>query len=181
MSGRDLQDNTTDTIPPANFFGPACVIDCVAESQADADFLLTVEFVLRWEAEHGRIEGRSWVLMHTGWAARKDLASFQNYDAEGQHTPGPDPECVRFLVTERNVLGFGAETIGTDAGQAAYLRPPYPCHYFMHGANRYGLQCLANLDQLPPEGAVLVCPPLKIVKGSGSPLRVIALAPNDCG
>jgi kynurenine formamidase len=45
----------------------------------------------------------------------------------------------------------------------------------MHGAGRYGLQCLSNLDLLPPTGAVLICPPLKIEKGSGSPLRVLAL------
>jgi kynurenine formamidase len=45
----------------------------------------------------------------------------------------------------------------------------------MHGAGRYGLQCLTNLDLLPPTGAVLICPPLKIQKGSGSPLRVLAL------
>jgi kynurenine formamidase len=45
----------------------------------------------------------------------------------------------------------------------------------MHGAGRYGLQCLANLDQLPPAGAIVVAPPLKIIQGSGSPLRVLAL------
>ena len=67
------------------------------------------------------------------------------------------------------------EAIGTDAGQGYHLRPPYPCHYYMHGAGRYGLQCLSNLDLLPPTGAVLICPPLKIEKGSGSPLRVLAL------
>ena len=55
---------------------------------------------------------------------------------------------MQFLVEERDVLGFGSEAIGTDAGQGFHLRPPYPCHYFMHGAGRYGLQCLANLDQL---------------------------------
>ena len=62
---------------------------------------------------------------------------------------------MRFLVEERDVLGFGTETIGTDAGQAFHFRPPYPCHYYMHGAGRYGLQCLANLDLLPPTGAVI--------------------------
>ena len=55
------------------------------------------------------------------------------------------------------------------------FRPPYPCHYYMHGAGRYGLQCLANLDLLPPTGAVLIAAPLKIQQGSGSPLRVLAL------
>jgi kynurenine formamidase len=79
------------------------------------------------------------------------------------------------LLVERGVLGFGSEAIGTDAGQGYHLRPPYPCHYFMHGSGRYGLQCLANLDLLPATGAVLLCPPLKIEKGSGSPLRVLAL------
>jgi kynurenine formamidase len=51
----------------------------------------------------------------------------------------------------------------------------YPCHTLMHGANRYGLQCLKNLDQLPPQGTVIVSAPLKIEGGSGSPLRVLAL------
>ena len=75
----------------------------------------------------------------------------------------------------RGVLGFGSEAIGTDAGQGYHLRPPYPCHYYMHGAGRYGLQCLTNLDLLPPTGSLLICPPLKIQQGSGSPLRVLAL------
>jgi kynurenine formamidase len=45
----------------------------------------------------------------------------------------------------------------------------------MHGKGRYGLQCLCNLDLLPPTGAVIVAAPLKIRGGSGSPLRVLAL------
>ena len=97
---------------------------------------------------------------------------------DGAHTPGPDPAAIKFLIEERNIIGFGTETVGTDAGQAAHLSPPYPAHYLLHGAGRYGLQCLANLDQLPPTGAVLVCPPLKIKHGSGSPLRVLALVEN---
>jgi kynurenine formamidase len=55
------------------------------------------------------------------------------------------------------------------------MDPPYPCHLFMHGAGRLGLQCMTNLDQLPATGAVIVAAPLKIIEGSGSPLRVIAL------
>ncbi|MEW5423346.1 cyclase family protein [Amorphus sp. 3PC139-8] len=178
VSGRNLPDNTTDTIPPRSFVGPACVINCSLEAEQDPDFLLTVDFVTDWEATYGRIPPRAWVLMRTDWGKRTDPAEFQNYDEAGQHSPGPNPDCVRFLIEERDVLGFGTETIGTDAGQAAHLRPPYPCHFYMHGANRYGLQCLTNLDRLPPQGAVLICPPLKIRKGSGSPLRVLALAPR---
>jgi kynurenine formamidase len=178
ISGRDLPNNATDTIPPRDFVGPACVLDCSREAAADPDFLLTVDWIARWEAGHGRIPARAWVLMRTDWSRRAhDPVAFQNYDETGQHTPGPDTAAVRFLVEERDVLGFGSEAIGTDAGQAYHLRPPYPCHYFMHGAGRYGLQCLANLDQLPPTGAIVVAAPLKIRQGSGSPLRVIALVP----
>jgi kynurenine formamidase len=46
----------------------------------------------------------------------------------------------------------------------------------MHGAGRFGLASLRNLDQLPPTGAVVIAAPLKLVGGSGSPVRVIALA-----
>jgi len=83
-----------------------------------------------------------------------------------------------FLLTKDHVLRFGSEAIGTDAGQGFHQRPPYPCHYYMHGAGRYGLQCLTNLDLLPPTGAVVIAPPLKIRQGSGSPLRVLALVPG---
>jgi kynurenine formamidase len=48
----------------------------------------------------------------------------------------------------------------------------------MHGKGRYGLQCLTNLDLLPPTGSVIVAAPLKIRRGSGSPLRVLALVPR---
>ena len=178
ISGRDLPNNSTDTIPPADFIGPACVLDCSKEAAADADFLLTVDFVRDWEKRHGAIPERAWVLMRTDWSKRTDPVAYQNFDETGQHTPGPSVEAVRFLVDERNVLGFGSEAIGTDAGQGYHLRPPYPCHYYMHGAGRYGLQCLTNLDLLPPTGALLICPPLKIRDGSGSPLRVLALVPS---
>ena len=175
ISGKDLPNNATDSIPPERFIGPAFVIDCSKEAAQDPDFLLTKAFIENWEASHGRIAPRSWVLMRTDWSKRRDPAEYQNYDEEGQHTPGPDVDAVKYLVAERDILGFGTESIGTDAGQAYHLRPPYPCHYYMHGAGRYGLQCLTNLDQLPPTGAVVIAAPLKIRNGSGSPLRVLAL------
>jgi kynurenine formamidase len=177
ISGRHLRDGSTDTIAAARFIAPACVLDCSNEAMANPDFLLTVDFLRKWERQHGRIPNNSWVLMRTDWSKRSDPVAYQNLDETGQHTPGPDTEAVRFLVEEREVLGFGSEAIGTDAGQAFHLKPPYPCHYYMHGSGRYGLQCLTNLDLLPPTGAIVFAAPLKIKQGSGSPLRVIALVP----
>jgi kynurenine formamidase len=181
ISGRDRPNNSVDTLPVEHFIAPASVIDCSAEANADADFLLTAGHVKAWEKRNGPIAAGSWVLMRTDWSKRADPVAYQNLDDTGQHTPGPDPACVRFLVEERDVLGFGTETIGTDAGQAAHFTPPYPCHYYMHGAGKYGLQCLCNLDRLPATGAVIVAAPLKILQGSGSPLRVFAIVPARRG
>jgi kynurenine formamidase len=175
VSGRYLPNNATDTVPMEDLIGPACVIDCSREAAENADFLLTADHIRRWEGVHGRIPERAWVLMRTDWSKRDNPLDYQNFDEEGQHTPGPDTDAVRLLVEERNVVGFGSESIGTDAGQGFHLKPPYPCHYYMHGNGRHGLQCLTNLDLLPATGAVIICPPLKIRQGSGSPLRVLAL------
>jgi kynurenine formamidase len=178
ISGRDVPNGSVDTIPVEKFIGPACVIDCSKEAAADPDFLLQIDHVTAWEGKHGRIPAGSWVLMRTDWSKKVGSpAAYLNFDDTGQHTPGPDSPVVKFLIEERDVLGFGTETIGTDAGQAIHLNPPYPCHYYMHGAGKYGLQCLGNLDQLPATGAVVIAPPLKIENGSGSPLRVLALVP----
>ena len=174
ISGKDLPDATVDSIPPEAFVGPVCVLDCSAESTKDEDFLLTPEFIESWESRHGDIPDRSWVLMRTDWS-RRPAIEYLNMREDGAHTPGPSAEAIKYLIYTRNIRGFGTETVGTDAGQATDLSPPYPAHYLLHGANRYGLQCLANLDRLPPTGAILICPPLKIKHGSGSPLRVLAL------
>ena len=179
ISGRHLANNAVDTIPVQHFVAPAVVIDCHLQAQADADYLLSVTDIENFEKAHGRIPAGCWVLMRTDWSkrwsAQGDAEAYQNFDETGQHTPGPSSVAVQFMVEQRNVLGFGSEAIGTDAGQGYHLRPPYPCHTTMHGAGRYGLQCLCNLDQLPATGALLICPPLKIQQGSGSPLRVLAL------
>lgn len=173
VSGKDLDNNAVDTIPPSKFIAPAVVIDCAKEAAVDPDFLLTVPFIEAWEAKNGKIPHGCWVLMRTDWSKRS-VDQYTNRRADGAHTPGPSPEAVRFLLDERSIHGFGVETIGTDAGQAHLLDPPYPAHSLFHGAGRYGLQCLENLDQLPPTGILIVAAPLKIKGGSGSPLRVLA-------
>lgn len=173
ITGRELNSNTTDALPAQHFIGPACVIDVSAEAAADPDFLLTRAYIQAWEKEHGAIPAGAWLLLRTDWSKRTG-AHFLN-DA---HTPGFEPDALRYLAHERNIKGVGVETVGTDAGQAGGFDPPFPAHNIMHGAGKYGLASLANLDQLPPQGAVVVAAPLKIVQGSGSPVRVFALVPG---
>jgi kynurenine formamidase len=117
------------------------------------------------------------VLLRTGWSRRSDAAAFLNVAADGPHSPGFDARTSAMLARDRDVLGVGVETIGTDAGQAGTFQPPFPNHTIMHGAGKFGLASLCNLDQLPATGAIVIAAPLKIVNGSGSPLRVIAITP----
>lgn len=173
-SGKDLPNNSTNTIPPADFLASAVVIDISQQSAADPDYLLTVADIEAWEEAHGAIPPRSWVLLRTDWSKREGEA-YTNRHEDGAHTPGPTTEAVRFLLEHRDIHGLGVETIGTDAGQAHLLDPAYPAHTLIHGAGRYGLQCLENLDLLPATGSMILAAPLKIEDGSGSPLRVLAL------
>ena len=176
ITGKELPDNACDSIPVRRFVGPACVIDVTKDVQANPDFLLTRGRIEAWEREHGRIPSGAWVLMHSGWSTRTDPVAFLNVAADGPHSPGFDADASRLLAHERDVLGVGVETIGTDAGQAGGFDPPFPNHTIMHGAGKFGLASLCNLEQLPATGAIVIAAPLKIVRGSGSPLRVIALA-----
>ena len=174
ISGRDVPNGSVDEIPLENFVGSVVVIDCSAGAAENADFELTPEVIRSWETEHGKIPANSWVLMRTDWSKRSG-EHYLNMHEDGPHSPGPTPEGIRFLINERNIRGFGTETVGTDAGQGPHYTPPFPAHYYLHGAGKYGLQCLANLDQLPPTGAILMAAPLKIKNGTGSPLRVLAM------
>jgi kynurenine formamidase len=174
ITGREGED--VASIPAARLMGPAVVIDKSEEAARDPDYLLRVDDVRDFEADHGPLPRGAWLLYRTGWDARaQDSAAFLNADQSGPHTPGFDPACARWLAEEAPIVGVGVETVGTDAGAAHSFEPPFPCHNFMLGAGKYGLTQLANLAELPPVGAVLVVLPLKLDGGSGSPCRAVAL------
>lgn len=177
ITGRDGDD--VASVPPRRLIGPAVVIDRTAEAAIDPDYLLTVENVQAFEAEHGPLPEGGWLLFRTGWGARHhDRAAFLNTDKRGPHWPGPSPELARWLAEKTSLLGFGAEPVGIDAGIAHSFDPIYPTHHYLLGAGKYGLASVANLDLLPPTGAVVIAAPLKIAGGSGSSARILALVPN---
>jgi kynurenine formamidase len=174
ITGRDGED--VAAVSAANLIAPAVVLDFSAQAAADPDFLLEPEHVRKWEADHGPLPAGGWLLYRTGWDARSaSQEEFLNASETGPHTPGVSVECARWLADEAPVMGFGVETVGTDAGAAHSFDPPFPCHAALLGAGKYGLTQLQNLALLPPTGAVLVVGPLPITGGSGSPARVLAL------
>ena len=107
------------------------------EVAADEGFLLTPEHIDKWEEAHGAIEAGSWVLLRSDWSKRQG-AAFLNIKEDGPASPGPSSEAVKALV-ERDILGFGTETVGTDAGAAGGFDPAFPAHTLFHGAGKFGL------------------------------------------
>jgi kynurenine formamidase len=174
VTGKDRDD--VASVPAARLIAPAAVVDVSDRVAGDPDFLLEIEDVQAWEAEHGPLPAGGWLFVRTGWDARSSSQEdYLNADDAGPHTPGLSVACARWVAQESQVIGLGVETVGTDAGAAAGFDPMFPCHTMMHGAGKYGLTQLQNLAELPPTGAVVVAGPLRIVSGSGSPARVLAL------
>jgi kynurenine formamidase len=174
ITGRDGLDIAQ--VPPASLIAPAVVLDFSEHAAQDPDFLLEIEHVKQWEAEHGPLPEGGWLLYRTGWDARSgSQGEFLNANETGPHTPGISVACAQWLAGHTSVLGLGTETVGTDAGAAHSFDPPFPCHSSLLGAGKYGLTQLQNLARLPATGAVVIAGPLPIIGGSGSPARVLAL------
>lgn len=177
VTGKDKP--CVDTLQARQFIGPAVVLDVTAQVAKNVDFVATRQDVLAWEKRHGRVPAGAWVVLRSGWSARTgDAKTFMNVGTDGApHYPGFGKDSAEFLTKERDVLGVGSEAVGTDAAVGAQANPPFPNHAIMHGAGKFGLTQLANVDKLPAAGAVVVATPLKIERGSGSPVRVIAIKP----
>ncbi|TCJ19903.1 cyclase family protein [Rubrobacter taiwanensis] len=177
ITGRDGLD--VSQVSPQHLVAPAAVIDRSAEAAEDPDYLLTVDDVRAFESEHGPLPEGGWLLLRTGWDARAhDEELFLNAGSGRPQSPGFDVECARWIAEESPLVGVGVETVGIDAGMAGEFDPPFPVHYYLLGAGKYGITQLANLAELPPAGALLVVAPLKLVGGTGSPIRAFALVPR---
>jgi kynurenine formamidase len=177
ITGRDGPD--VASVPPARLVGPALVIDRVADCREDPDYLLTIDDVQGFVAEHGVSLDGAWLVVRTGWGDLiGDPRAYLN-DASGrQRTPGFDVACARWLAEETEILGVGVETLGIDAGAAGGFDPPFPMHHHLLAADKYGLAQLANLGRLPATGAIVIAGPLRIPRGTGSPARILALVPR---
>ena len=170
ITGRDGED--VASVAPSRLAGPAVVIDKSAEAAADPDYLLTVADVRAFCDEHGRCPPAAGCCCARAGTPRAD--DQQRSSTTGTR-PAADAECARWLAEETPLVGLGVETVGTDAGSAGGFEPPFPAHAYLLGAGKYGVTQLANLAELPPTGALVVVAPLRLVDGTGSPARVLAL------
>ncbi len=164
-----------DAYPAEALVVPAVVMDIREKAASNPDYTLTVDDVLAWEKQHGKIPEGSVVILFTGWQYKwNDPKAFFGLDAQGGlHFPGFAGETTRFLFEERRVAGMGTDTHGLDPGQDE----TFATNVEIAKRNGIALECLTNLDQLPPTGTTLVLGILRLKDGSGTPLSVIAFVP----
>lgn len=167
-----------DEVPVQQLIGPAVVVDVRAQAAKNADYRLTVTDLKAWEKTHGRIPPGALVLMLSGWGTRwpdkkRYLGTDQPGDVANLHFPGFSREAAEFLVSQREIDAIGVDTPSIDYGQSQ----DFIVHQIINGANKPGLENIANLEKLPAKGATLIALPMKIAKGSGGPARIIAILP----
>lgn len=163
--------DTADVIPAANLVGALAVIDIRAKAEENPDAQVTPDDIMAWEAENGELPVGAIVAMNSGWSDFVNDAMFRNADDEGvMHFPGFHIEASQMLL-ERDVVGIMVDTLSLDHGPSA----DFAVHYNWLPANRWGIECVANLSDLPASGATVIVGGPKIAGASGGPSRVIAL------
>lgn len=170
---------TVDAIPLSKLVGQAVVIDISAQAARDADYLLQPADIAAWERRHGQVPAGAIVLIRTGWGRywgdrKKYLGSDTPLDTANLHFPGISRDAAQLLVVARKIDGIGIDTASLDNGAST----EFATHQVMNGANVYGLENVANLEQLPATGATIIALPMKIGGGTGGPTRIIAILPK---
>lgn len=161
-----------DAIGAEELIMPLCVVDICDKAAADCDYAATAEDIKAWENVHGAIPEGAFVALRTDWSKREDM---DNCDAEGnKHYPAWGIDALKYLVEERNIAAIGHETTDTDPAVIA-ARDGFPCETYILDQQKFQIEVLRNLDQLPPTGALIVCGFPMVRGGSGFTARCYAV------
>jgi kynurenine formamidase len=169
---------TVDQIDVKEMIMPLVVIDVHEKVAQDPDYTLTMDDIKAWEKKYGRIPSGSFVAMRTDWSKRwPDADAMANKDADGiAHYPGWSMPVLQYLYEERGITASGHEPTDTDPGIAT-SQDDYSLEAYILSTNHYQIELLANLDQVPEYGALVVVSFPKPAGGSGFPARVFAILP----
>lgn len=163
---------SVDEIPVENLVCPLAVIDIAARAAEDADAQVTPDDLAAWVSANGPIPDGACVAMHSGWAGKANSTAFRNADTEGvMHFPGFHVEAAKMLIEETGARSIAVDTLSLDHGPS----PDFATHYAWLPTNRYGIENLAGLDQVPATGATLVVGAPTHRGGSGGPARIFAM------
>ena len=169
---------TVDQIDVREMVLPLVVLDVSRQAARDPDYQVTMDDVRAWEARHGAIPAGAFVALRTDWGKRwPDAARMRNEDADGvAHYPGWRLDVLRYLYETRGITASGHETTDTDPGIST-SKDDYALETYILSRDRYQIELLANLDQVPEAGAIAIVTFPKPEGGSGFPARVFAILP----
>lgn len=164
---------TVDQIPPDRLVAPLAVIDIRAKAEANVLAEVTPADLAAWESRHGRIPDGACVAMLSGWDKFATSPRFRNVGEDGKtmRFPSFNVEAAKFLIEQRNVVGLAVDSLSIDVGNST----TFDVHYAWLPTNRWAIECIANLDQVPASGATLVVGAAKIAGATGGPTRALAL------
>jgi kynurenine formamidase len=171
---------TAGEVPLRQLIARGIVIDMTEAADEDPDALLDLATVRDWETRNGAIAEGTIVILRTGWGrrwsegARAYLGDDTPGDASKLHFPGYGEEAARYLVEERNVGALGIDTASIDHGPSK----DFTVHRVAAARNVIGLENVARAEELPEKDFWVVALPVKIGKGSGGPVRIVALLPE---
>lgn len=158
---------TMDRIPLKQMILPLIVLDATPYLETEPSHAFSVQNLLEWERQHGRVPEGAFV------ALRTDMSKDWNNPRKFKRSPFPAWafETIKFLYTKRGAVATGHESLDTDTtgdlvSETWLLR---------HG--HYQIEALANLDEVPPKGALIVVTWPKVKKGLGFPARAFAILP----
>lgn len=169
---------TLDNIPVSEMVLPLVVLDFSSEVSANPDFSPSVKDILTWEERHTRIPAGAFVAFRSDWSQRwPDADAMANADADGvTHYPGWNTEVVAWLLQERAITAIGHETTDTDPGKLV-CQGQLPTELYLLEQDRWQIELLANLRDVPETGALIVATWPKPKAGTGFPARVFAILP----
>jgi kynurenine formamidase len=160
---------TISDIPATYAIRPLVVVNIADKVADDEGYHLQVADIEAWEAEHGRIPEGSVVMVRSDWSKKwGDVERFNQ-----KPFPGVSLDALKFLHNERRILFHGHEPLDTDTtptleGEAWLMHN--------HFAQAEGV---ANLDQAPEAGGLVVIGFAKPLGGTGGYARYVAIAPAD--
>lgn len=172
---------TANEIPLRRLVGQGVVVDVSEAALDDRDFQVTRSDFAAHERRYGRIPSGAIVLLRTGygryWPDRErymGTAELGEGAVPKLHFPGLHPDGARWLVRQRHIRAVGLDTPSIDFGQSKL----FESHQILGAANVPVFENVANLQRLPAEDFLFIGLPMKIDRGTGGPLRAMAIAPR---
>jgi kynurenine formamidase len=162
---------SVDALEPQSLICPLCVIDIKSKAKDDANAMVMKADVEAWVKANGEIPKGACVAMNSGWAAMMGKPEYRNTPDGNFAFPGFAKEATDMLA-EMGAAAIGVDTLSLDPGNSK----DFAVHTSWLPGGRYGIENLANLDQLPAKGATIFVGAPKHKGGTGGPARVMAVA-----